>query len=163
MVTIQFVYTFAEQLFSIMSSKGKDIILNKCVELLLLKGFDAVSISDIQNATGMSRGLIYHHYKNKEELFMEVVGKYLLELFIINLQDVKDFNIEQMINFTHDTYSKICKNNISNASESISIENNELLFYQALIRIMTFESKSRKERADELKAMAGFVSNFKYS
>jgi PhnB protein len=38
--------------------------------LFAQKGFAATSMEDICNATGLSKGSIYHHFKNKEALFL---------------------------------------------------------------------------------------------
>jgi AcrR family transcriptional regulator len=59
----------------------KEKILEKAMLLFLTKDYGDVSISDIQNAAECSRGAMYHHYKNKEEIFREVVKKYVLPAF----------------------------------------------------------------------------------
>lgn len=41
------------------------------------KGFDAVSVNDITAACGISKGLIYHYYKSKEEILYGVMDSYL--------------------------------------------------------------------------------------
>jgi len=142
-----------------MSNKGKDLILEKCFALLVRKGFDAVSISDIQKETGMSRGIIYHYYKSKEELFMEVVERYLLELFRINLNEIKDFNISQMITFTELIYSDICTNKLSIGGSSYNIINLDFLFFQGVTRDKEFEKRYKRVRDDELRAWITVVEN----
>ncbi len=44
------------------------------LELFATRGLGATKISDIAKASGMSQGLIYHYYKNKEVLFTELIG-----------------------------------------------------------------------------------------
>ena len=53
--------------------KTHDFILQKTLGLLLQKGYDGVSVSDIQQVTGMARGLLYHYFGNLDRLFEEVV------------------------------------------------------------------------------------------
>jgi AcrR family transcriptional regulator len=40
---------------------------------LFAKGYEHVSTPDMAEAMGMSRGVIYHHFKSKKDLFEEVV------------------------------------------------------------------------------------------
>ncbi|MED0980999.1 TetR family transcriptional regulator C-terminal domain-containing protein [Bacillus paramycoides] len=49
---------------------AKQIIAEKATELFSLKGYTRTSIEDIAKASGYSKGHIYYHYKNKENLFV---------------------------------------------------------------------------------------------
>ena len=55
----------------------KDFIIEESFKLFLNHSYEAVSISDISQAIGFTKGALYHHFKNKEELFKSVVDKYL--------------------------------------------------------------------------------------
>jgi TetR/AcrR family transcriptional regulator, transcriptional repressor for nem operon len=55
----------------------KEFIIDEAFKLFLNRSYEAVSISDISNAIGMTKGALYHHFKNKEELFKSVVDKYI--------------------------------------------------------------------------------------
>lgn len=55
----------------------KEIIIEKAYHLFLSRGFDAVSVNDICVATGLSKGALYHHFANKNELFKAVVDSYV--------------------------------------------------------------------------------------
>lgn len=55
----------------------KDFIIDEAYKLFLNHSYEAVSISDISKAIGLTKGALYHHFKNKEELFKSVVDKYL--------------------------------------------------------------------------------------
>lgn len=48
--------------------KTREFILEKTFGLLLQKGYDGVSVSDIQQLTGMARGLLYHYFGSLEQL-----------------------------------------------------------------------------------------------
>ncbi len=51
----------------------RDIILNESFRLFLKKGYAAVSFSDLVEATNVSRGNMFHHFKNKEDIFHHAV------------------------------------------------------------------------------------------
>ena len=46
----------------------KNMIIEKAAELFNCLGFAGVSLSDLMKATGLKKGGIYNHFKNKEEI-----------------------------------------------------------------------------------------------
>lgn len=60
---------------------SKKKILEKAFSLFLTKSYDSVSMREIQEDTGLSRGAIYHHFKSKEDIYDQVVEIYLLPIF----------------------------------------------------------------------------------
>ena len=59
----------------------KDEILKKAMVLFLTRDYSEVTMKEIQNTVGCSRGVMYHHFVNKEQIFEEVVKTYLLPAF----------------------------------------------------------------------------------
>lgn len=60
---------------------SKKKILENAFNLFLTESYNSVSMQNIQNASGVSRGAIYHHFKSKEEIFEVVVSEYLMPAF----------------------------------------------------------------------------------
>lgn len=87
----------------------KALILEKTYLLLLLKGIDSVSISDIQKATGLSRGLLYHYFGNKEQLFQAIAEKYLINLLRMPADSLKDYTLSELIEYYIYTYADLIK------------------------------------------------------
>ena len=58
----------------------KEKIIEEAFKLFLNNNFEKVSISDIEHAIGKTRGSIFYFFKNKEELFNEVVETYLIKI-----------------------------------------------------------------------------------
>ena len=56
-----------------------DKILGECFKLFLQKGYKEVTIPDIENAIGMTRGAVFYYFKDKQELFKAVIDKYIIE------------------------------------------------------------------------------------
>ncbi len=52
----------------------KEQILTHALRLFATKGLAATKISDIASASGMSQGLIYHYYRSKEDIFVEIIS-----------------------------------------------------------------------------------------
>jgi TetR/AcrR family transcriptional regulator, transcriptional repressor for nem operon len=55
----------------------RDYIIEEAYKLFLTHSYEAVSISVISEAIGFTKGALYHHFKNKEELFRAVIDKHL--------------------------------------------------------------------------------------
>lgn len=57
----------------------RDKILLKALELYMVEGYANVSITDLQAALDMGRGTLYYYFKDKDELFQEVVDMFLIK------------------------------------------------------------------------------------
>ena len=68
-------------------SDTKEYIIDEAYKLFLSKSYEAVSISDISEAIGFTKGALYHHFVNKEDLFKAVIDKYMK---VIGLVDIKE-------------------------------------------------------------------------
>lgn len=57
------------------SRETKELILKEATEIFELKGFNKTSMRDIQLKTQLSKGTIYYHFRNKEELFLSCIKR----------------------------------------------------------------------------------------
>src|SRR5688572_21574611 len=64
----------------------KETILKKSGVLFNTQGYKSTSISEITDATGFTKGAIYSHFENKDELEIETL-KYLSSLMFEKLRD----------------------------------------------------------------------------
>jgi AcrR family transcriptional regulator len=53
----------------------REQILKAALQIFARKGLAAARISDIAAAAGLSYGLVYHYFRDKEELFVELVQR----------------------------------------------------------------------------------------
>jgi AcrR family transcriptional regulator len=53
-------------------------ILDATDELILRQGYDKTTMSDIAEATGIGRGVLYQHFKSKESLFEALLSREVL-------------------------------------------------------------------------------------
>jgi TetR/AcrR family transcriptional repressor of nem operon len=63
------------------AEKTKQFILEQAAPIFMIKGVAGTAMSDIMHATKLSKGSLYEHYENKEQLSYSVV-KYNLNAFI---------------------------------------------------------------------------------
>jgi AcrR family transcriptional regulator len=57
----------------------KESILKAALGLFAVKGYEAVSVSQIAGTLGMTKGALYKHYKNKRDVF-DSIFTYVCEL-----------------------------------------------------------------------------------
>ena len=62
-----------------MEEDRREKILLKAIELYMIEGYANVSITDLQEALNMGRGTMYYYFKDKDELFQEVVSTFLIQ------------------------------------------------------------------------------------
>jgi len=53
----------------------KDQILDMCFELFVKHGYSKTSTAMLAEAAGISKGLIFHHFKNKKKLYIAILDK----------------------------------------------------------------------------------------
>ena len=53
-------------------------VLSKALDAFWLHGYDATSMSDLMEATGLAKGSLYKGYGDKKSLFMRALDSYLL-------------------------------------------------------------------------------------
>lgn len=124
----------------------RELIVSSCFELLLAKGYDGVSITDIQKATGMARGLLYHYFGSKETLFSEAIKSHFTKLFSVNLEFLRESGVEQMSVYLVEKY----RNLMNETLKGTSIIDYDFLFYRAMRDNEELASMYEGIRADEL-------------
>ena len=80
--------------------------LDRCLDLFWAKGFAAVSLSDLEEATGLGRQSLYSAFGNKEALFGAVLERYAAntEVWLAPLF-AADAGVEQLRQYARDALS----------------------------------------------------------
>ena len=58
------------------TQRSRSLVLDAALRLFSHQGFRATSVRDIADAAGVSTGNVYHHFKDKETLFHELLDQY---------------------------------------------------------------------------------------
>lgn len=104
----------------------KEQLYHEAFKLFLSKPFEAVSIADIEDASGMTRGAITYYAKDKLGLFYSVVKHYLVDtqnlkqkITQTEFDSLKDF-IEAYVNGCQETMKRFndVDKNVQNASRA---------------------------------------------
>ena len=77
---------------------NREFITEKAFEVFMNKGYDSTSISVLQSELSMSRGAMYRYFINKEELFISVIDKYVLDLINrLLFREINDLTVPNLI------------------------------------------------------------------
>lgn len=77
----------------------KEFIIIESSRLFLKKSFKEVTMQEIVQKTGLSKGAFYHHFKSKEQLFTEVLNYFFTNVFVHNYDS---YSKESFFKFYHD-------------------------------------------------------------
>ncbi len=116
--------------FEKIRESSKTEILRAALELFATNGFHATSISQISEAAGISKGLMYNYFKSKDELLRELIEEGFKQLG------------ELMISVNEETDPRIAIRKIIRLSFS-HIKNN--VTYWKLYMSLILQSASQKE------------------
>ena len=62
------------------ADESKSIILSHARTLFIEKGYKDATMDDLCRLTQLSKGNIYHHFKNKEDIFVQIIEAHVKEL-----------------------------------------------------------------------------------
>lgn len=84
----------------------KQLILLKDFGLFLENGYRNTSMSDLVTVTKMSKGAFYHYFKNKENLYHEVINVFFLPYYErIDWKENKSYDSIEIESMIKDFYS----------------------------------------------------------
>lgn len=143
-----------------MQEDRREKILLKALELYMVEGYANVSITDLQAALNMGRGTLYYYFKDKDELFQEVVDQYLIRPKHRALERVKDSAtlpemIDAMLYYTNqlkEFYDQVENKNI-NTSNVVTV------MYTAYSRFPDLYRKARRLYERELNLWIQAIKN----
>jgi len=109
----------------------KQTIMDTALRMFLLNGYDKTSMNDIVRESGITKGGIYYHFQNKDELFLAVIKE--ISLFVEEWAQKllkKARNTEEMIRAYFNSASEVM-----NAFMSLCPEENvsSIHYYQFMI------------------------------
>lgn len=108
-----------------MNPSTKEQIIQNAKELFTTYNYDSVSMSDIAKKMGISKAALYHHFTNKEKIYLEAV-KSVHEHFMGQFKKIIQTNISSKEKLKKILSSflelKMCKNNKSECHNIIIMQ-----------------------------------------
>ena len=68
----------------------KDHILRTAFSFFIKRSYKAVTMSDLEKATGLTKGAFYHYFKSKEDIYIEVIDKFFLANHIPRNEEIEE-------------------------------------------------------------------------
>lgn len=129
----------------------KEFIIRKAMELYALKGYQNVSITDLQFALDMGRGTLYYYFHNQDELFLTCMEKYFLEPKQRALNSVpEDAGIERMIAAITDYLHCLEETLMTFDNKTINTSNVNDLMFTAYSKFPSLHRKAQRLALKEL-------------
>ncbi len=123
--------------------KKREVLLQKTLLLLLKKGYDGVSVSDIQQEVDIARGLLYHYFKNKEELFLAVMREKVLPLKRVEKEVMKGMSVNELITYWMRYCGQLTEKMQTEEFPEFSMLNLDFLIFQVLQRLPVLRTEIR--------------------
>ncbi|MBR2285542.1 MAG: TetR/AcrR family transcriptional regulator [Paludibacteraceae bacterium] len=129
----------------------REYIIRKAMELYALKGYQNVSITDLQFALDIGRGTLYYYFKDQDELFTICMEKYFLEPKQHVLASVpEDAGVAQMIEALMTYLNGLRDTLMSFDVKSINTSNVNNLMFTAYIKFPALHRKAQRLALKEL-------------
>ncbi|MDO9578008.1 MAG: TetR/AcrR family transcriptional regulator [Candidatus Cloacimonadales bacterium] len=121
----------------------KTKIIKSAIKVFLKKGYDATSMSDVVLESQSSKGGIYHHFKNKKDLFLQCIDfmfaefeKWEIEMYSAS-QNVKEIlqNYFGSLAYIHDFVCELAD------STEVDVDSFYLLMMEAFTKFPEIKEK----------------------
>ncbi len=132
-----------------MVKNRKELIIYKALELCLLNGYENVSITDLQSALNMGRGTMYYYFKNKDEIYIEIVNRFFLRPKQEMLRMKDDIRVPEMIDALLRYFRFLEENLMELEQRNINTSNVIMLLYSAYRRFPELYRRAHKLYATE--------------
>jgi len=144
---------------------SKEHILVTSLNLFLQKSFKEVTMKEIVDETGLSKGAFYHYFNSKEQVFEEVIAHFYSEIIITDYSKFSQTSlIEFYTGYLNDKRLKISSSKIVESNkEKIFTSNHYFLIFDAMKLLPDFKKQRAQQQKDELKAWTKMIRVAKQS
>ena len=138
----------------------REQIINKAMELYALRGYQNVTITDLQNALDMGRGSVYYYFKDQDELFYTCMEKFFLEPKQRALNNVpEDTSIDIMIKVMLDYLHNLEQALQTFDTKTINTSNVNDLMFTAYSKFPSLHRKAQRLALKELELWRKAIYN----
>ncbi|MDN6968232.1 TetR/AcrR family transcriptional regulator [Oenococcus sp. UCMA 17063] len=88
-----------------MVKNTRDKIIETTISIIENKGIDSVNMRDLGTQIGLSRGAVYRHFKNKDDLLVTIAVQSFVKLSTHLSEAIQDNSKEQLINLLNYYYN----------------------------------------------------------
>lgn len=142
-------------------NESKEHILLTSLTLFLQKSFKEVTMKEIVDQTGLSKGAFYHYFNSKEEVFSEVINHFFTGMMTVDFNtlardSLQAFYLDMLKKFEEgrENMSRI----LPKDKDRIFSSNFYYLLFDAIRMLPDFRAKHHLLQKEELKAWKNMVN-----
>ena len=140
---------------------SREHILSTSLKLFLQKSFKEVTMKEIVDKTGLSKGAFYHYFKSKEEVFSEVINHFFLGTLQVDFSrfdrhSLKGFFTDMLVQYEKDRASMA--KTLPADKDSTFNNNFYFLLFDAMRMLPDFKEQHHILQKEELRAWRHVVS-----
>lgn len=144
---------------------SKEHILNTALNLFLQKGFKEVTMKELVDNAGMSKGAFYHYFKSKEDVFEEVVMNFYKMLSIpdydaLSTTSLREFYKNWLKNVSQ---RKSLWSKSTSSEDAAATQNHYYLIFDGIRLLPTFRQLFYSEQEREMAAWVKIIDKAKKS
>jgi len=144
---------------------SKEHILSVSLNLFLQKNFKEVTMKEIVEKTGLSKGAFYHYFNSKEQVFEEVINHFYTDFIITDYSKFSQSSLVQFYtDYLNEKKEKFDASNIKGGVENrVFTSNHYFLMFDAMKMLPDFKELRMLQQKNELKAWTKIVDTAKKS
>ncbi|KNZ40831.1 TetR/AcrR family transcriptional regulator [Acetobacterium bakii] len=129
------------------ANEAKALILSHARSLFIDKGYDRATMDDLCELTSMSKGNIYHHFKNKEDIYLQLLTLHIEQLtHSWHSPEVQSMSPTEQLIALADHYGRDCENPLlSSAIEFANTLTNDSDVLPVIMELFEVISNAVKE------------------
>jgi AcrR family transcriptional regulator len=138
----------------------KEYIIRKAMELYATKGYQNVSITDLQIALDIGRGTIYYYFKDQDELFLKCMERYFIEPKQRALNSVPEgAGIDKMVDSIEEYLHSLEEALLTFDNKAINTSNVNGLMFSAYSKFPALHRKAQRLALKELELWRKAIYN----
>lgn len=143
--------------------KPKTKIIKSAIKVFLMKGYDATSMSDVVSESNSSKGGIYYHFKNKEDLFLKCIDfmfdefeKWEMEMYsqTSNVKDILQMYFSSLA-YIHDFVCNLAD------SDKVEVDSFYLLMMEAFNKFPQVKQKHAASHSQNMQYLISLLKEAK--
>jgi TetR/AcrR family transcriptional repressor of nem operon len=144
---------------------SKEHILTVSLNLFLQKTFKEVTMKEIVETTGLSKGAFYHYFSSKEQVFEEVINHFYTDFIITDYSKFSQTSLVQFYtDYLNEKNEKFDASNIKGGVENRAFTSNHyFLMFDAMKMLPDFKELRMQQQKNEAKAWVKIIEVAKKS
>ena len=142
---------------------SKEHILSVSLNLFLQKNFKEVTMKEIVEKTGLSKGAFYHYFSSKDQVFEEVINHFYTDFIITNFDNFSQKSLAEFYtDYLNEKKKRLSSSKIKDDNaNAVFTSNHYFLMFDAMKMLPDFKELRVQQQKKELKAWIKIIDTAK--